>query len=95
MTPPANEITSRDDNQIKDYVARAELNADKLSQEDMFKLKRGQQVLQDRAYQQSTIDPYKQQITQEETLRKQREAELKQRDTQLADARRRELELTY
>jgi len=51
--------------------------------------------LQERAYQQSTIDPYKQQITQEETLRKQRESELKQRDTQLADARRRELELTY
>lgn len=95
ITPPANEITSRDDNQIKDYVAWAELNPWTLSVEDQFKLRRGQQVLQERAYQQSTIDPYKQQITQEETLRKQRESELKQRDTQLADARRRELELTY
>ena len=95
MTPPTNEITSRDDNQIKDYVAWAELNPWTLSVEDQFKLRRGQQVLQERAYQQSTIDPYKQQITQEETLRKQRESELKQRDTQLADARRRELELTY
>lgn len=95
ITPPANEITSRDDNQIKDYVARAELNPWNLSVEDQFKLRRWQQVLQERAYQQSTIDPYKQQITQEEALRKQRESELKQRDTQLADARRRELELTY
>lgn len=40
MTPPANEITSRDDNQIKDFVAWAELNPSKLSVEDQFKLKR-------------------------------------------------------
>lgn len=95
MTPPANEITSRDDNQIKDFVAWAELNPWKLSVEDQFKLKRWQQVLQERAYQQTNINPFKEQITQEETLRKQREAELKQRDTELMDARRRELELTY
>jgi len=49
----------------------------------------------DRAYQQTTIDPYKEQIIREEQLRKQREEELKAQSQQIIDAKRRELELTY
>ena len=95
MTPPVTDINSWDDNQIKDYVTRAELNPWQLSQEDLFKLRRGQQIMADRAYQQTTIDPYKEQIIREEQLRKQREEELKAQSQQIIDAKRRELELTY
>jgi hypothetical protein len=95
MTPPQTDIDSWSDNQLKDYVAWAELNADQLSQEDLFKLKRSQQMLGDRAYQQTAIDPRKAQVTEAERVRQEQEARLKEQNTQLMDARRKELELMY
>lgn len=95
MTPPATDITNRDDNKIKDYIAWAELNPTQLDETARFNMTRGAQILADRSYQQQNIDPRKAQVTSAEQQLKDQQAKLAERDKQLADARRKELELTY
>lgn len=95
MTPPATDLDTRSDTQLKDYITWAWLNSDKLSQEEQFKLARASQMLTDRTYQQTMVDPTLNQIEERKKEKAQQEAKLQEQNQQLMDARRKELELMY
>lgn len=95
MTPPATDFDNMTDSQLKDMIARGQLNPSKLTQEEQFKLTRAWQVLQDRAFQQTNVKPLQEQITTKQQELAAKEKELADRDARLKEAKLKELETLY